>query len=89
MTAVQPPVELWIDDHAEYEPGVITGHLRHARLPIDPRPGDWLVVGDDDDPPVLAEVLSREPDGTLRLRLVPGRPQSHPQFATRRQPTAV
>lgn len=81
-------MELSVDDHAEYESGVVYGHLRHARVAIDPRPGDWLVVGDDGAPPVLAEVLSRD-DGTLRLRLLPGRPDSHPQFATRHQPTAV
>lgn len=89
MTVPEPPVELWIDDHQVYEPGVVHAHLRHARYPIDPKPGDYLVVGDDEDPPLLAEVLSRDPSGVLRLRLLPGRPDSHEEFRTRRHPTAV
>ena len=84
-----PVVELWVDDHQEYEPGVVHGHLRHARVVIDPLPGDYLVVGDDDAPPVLAEVLSREPDGELLLRLLPGSPETHSEFSTRRISTGV
>jgi len=84
-----PAVELWVDDHQEYEPGVVHGHLRHARVAIDPHPGDFLVVGDDEDPPVLAEVLSREPSGELLLRLLPGRPESNSQFMNRRISTGV
>jgi hypothetical protein len=85
----EPTVELWVDDHQEYEPGVVHAHLRHARVAMDPRAGDYLVIGDDEAPSVLAEVLSRETDGELRLRLLPGRPQSHPEFRSRRVPTGV
>lgn len=87
MEVREPTVELWVDDHQEYEPGVVTAHIRHARLPLDPRPGDYLVVGDDEVPPALALVLSRDPDGTLGLRILPGRPESHDEFRTRRLPT--
>jgi hypothetical protein len=82
----QPTVELWVDDHQEYEPGVTYAHLRHARLPLDPRPGDYLVVGDDEGEPALAEVLSRDESGALRLRLLPGPATRHPELHTRRQP---
>ncbi len=83
------PIELWVDDHQEYEPGIVHAHLRHARVPIDPRVGDYLVVGDDEAPPMLAEVLKRTHDGVLLLRLLPGRPDRRPEFATRRVPTQV
>jgi hypothetical protein len=53
VTTAEPTVELWVDDHQEYEPGVVHGHLRHARVPMDPQPGDYLIVGDDDAPPVF------------------------------------
>jgi len=56
---------------------------------MDPRAGDYLVVGDDEAPPVLAEVLTRESDAELRLRLLPGRPDSHEEFRSRRVPTGV
>jgi hypothetical protein len=82
-----PSVELWVDDHAEYEPGIVTGHLRHARIAIDPRPGDYLVVGDDEIAPALALVVSRETDGTIRLRILPGSATSHDEYASRRLPT--
>jgi hypothetical protein len=85
----QPKVELWVDDHQEYEPGVVHAHLRHARVPLDPRPGDYLVVGDDEIEPALAEVLSRSESGALRLRLLPGDATSHPELLTRRQPAAT
>lgn len=85
----EPPIELWVDDHQEYEAGVVHAHLRHARLAIDPQPGDYLVVGDDDAPGVLAEVLDRSAGGELKLRLLPGRPDSHPEFRTRRHSTVA
>lgn len=89
VASSEPTVELWVDDHQEYEPGIVHGHLRHARVPMGPKPGDFLVVGDDDSPPVLAKVLDRSATGELRLRLLSGRPGSHPQFQTGRLPTAV
>jgi len=61
----------------------------HLAVPLDLLTRDYLVVGDDDAPPVLAEVLDRSPTGELRLRLLPGRPDSHPEFRTRRVPTGV
>ena len=85
----QPTVEFWVvDDHQEYEPGIVTGDLRHAvDSLLDPWPGDYLVVGDDEVPPALALVVGREPDGTVQqLRILPGRPDSHEEFATRRIP---
>lgn len=83
-----PPLELWVDDHQEYEPGIVHAHLRHARLPIDPLPGDHLVVGDDEIEPALAEVLSRSETGELRLRMLPGPATKYPELLGRRQPAA-
>lgn len=85
----QPAVELWVDDHQEYEPGVVYAHLRHARIPLDPRPGDFIVVGDDEMEPALAKVLSRDDSNVLRLHLLPGPATSHREFHGRRQPVAA
>jgi hypothetical protein len=85
----RPVIELWVDDHQEYEPGVVHAHLRHARVPIDPRPGDYLVVGDDEIEPALAGVLSRSESGALRLRMLPGTASSHPELVSRRQLAAT
>jgi hypothetical protein len=87
VTTSEVEIELWVDDHQEYEPGIVTGNLRHARIPLDPQPGDYIVVGDDEVPPALASVLSREPDGTLRLQILPGPAISRPEYAKRRIPT--
>jgi hypothetical protein len=89
VAKAEPVIELWVDDHQEYEPGVVHGHLRHARVPMDPRPGDYLIVGDDEAPPLLAEVIGRDPGGELKLRLLPGQPDSHPEFYARRVPAVV
>jgi len=88
VNVTKPTVELWVDDHQEYEPGIVTGHLRHARIPLDPHPGDYLVVGDDEVPPALALVVSREPEGTIRLRILPGSAVSHEELGSRRGPLA-
>lgn len=83
-------IELWVDDHRqEHEPGVVRGHLRHAQVAIDPHPGDYLIVGDGEVPPRLAEVLERDADGRLQLRIVPGRLESHPEFGSRRVSTVA
>lgn len=79
-------VELWVDDHQEYEPGVVHARLRHARVPLDPRTGDYLVVGDDEIEP--ARVLSRSEAGQLRLRMLPGPARSRPELQSRRQPVS-
>ena len=85
----EPPVELWVDDHQEYEPGVVHGHLRHARIAMDPQLGDFVVVGDDEAAPILAEVIGREADGELLLRLLPGRPEAHPEHSRQRLHSTV
>ena len=33
----EPNVELWVDDHLVYEPGIVLGYLADARIPLDPR----------------------------------------------------
>ena len=86
MDGAEPAVELWVDDHQEYEPRIVTGHLRYARIPIDPHPADYLVVGDDEAAPALALVVSLESDDTIRLQILPGRAEIHEEFATRRLP---
>ena len=82
-------MELWVDDHCEYEPGVVHAHLRHARIPMDPQQGDYLIVGDDEDPPLIAEVLERSASGRLRLRLLFGPPESHAEYHTRKFPAVA
>ena len=82
----EPTVELWVDDHNEYEPGIVTGHLRHARVPLDPRAGDYLVVGDDGLAPALVLVVSRDADGTIQLKILSGPFASHEEYRTRRLP---
>lgn len=85
----RPIVELWVDDHQEYEPGIVHAHLRHARVPLDPRPGDYLVVGDDEIEPALAQVVTRDELGALRLRLLSGPATARPELHTRRQPVVT
>ena len=68
-----------------------TGLLAVNPLASTPRPTRKRAVprhwSPEEVPPALAEVLSREADGALRLRILPGRPDSHDEFHTRRVPT--
>jgi len=49
----EAPVEPWVDDHQECEPGSVHGHLGHARVAWTPSLGNYVVVGDDEAPPIL------------------------------------
>lgn len=55
--------DLWYDaTTVDAELGVetsISHGPRAADASFDPQPGDWVVVGDDDEPPVRAQVLRR------------------------------
>lgn len=55
--------DLWYDaTTVDAELGVetsISSGPRAADVSFDPQPGDWVLVGDDDEPPLRAQVLRR------------------------------
>ena len=55
--------DLWYDaTTVDAELGVetsISHGPRAADASFDPQPGDWVAVGDDDEPPVRAQVVRR------------------------------
>lgn len=76
-------------DAANRDIGDLARRTPLVRRPLEPRPGDYLLVGDDEIEPALAEVLSRTEEGELRLRMLPGPASSHPELHGRRQPAAT
>lgn len=66
MEAVSPTYDLW------YDATTVDGHLavtcwishgpRADDLQFDPQPGDVVVVGDDEEAPLSARVVSRDGD---------------------------
>lgn len=67
MTIVDGPYDLW------YDATTVDRHLRVACWishgpradddGFDPQPGDVVLLGDDEEPPLSARVLRREGDG--------------------------
>lgn len=71
----EPGVEPCVDDHQEYEPGVVHGYFRHARIPMNPQCGDFLVTVDD--------APRSSPRSSIELRPVSCGPDSSSVLPTR------
>jgi hypothetical protein len=58
--------DLWHDPNAVGADLVVECWISHGPRAndssFDPQPGDWLTVGDDDEPPMRARVLRRDSD---------------------------
>ena len=77
--------DMWVDFARVYD-GLTYGDLRDAESGAVIEPGRYIVVGDDDADPAVAEVIEVRSDGVVRLRVLPGhadlhRDLLHPQTA--------
>lgn len=69
--------DLWYDAHMVDRDLVVTCWISHAPRAndptFDPQPGDVVTVGDDEEPPLRAEVLKRDGNHvTVRVELPRG-----------------
>lgn len=65
MTLVDPPAyDLWYDANAVGADLVVETWVSHGPRAddpdFDPQPGDWVQLGDDDEPPQHARVIRRD-----------------------------
>lgn len=69
--------ELWVDFHR-----VDIDHLTHASVEdakpgVRVEPGRYIVVGDYDADPAVAQVVEVKPNGAVLLRVLPGHASTH------------
>lgn len=67
---------MWVDFARVYN-GLTYGHLDDAAHGVDVAAGRYLVVGDDDADPAVAQVIEIKADGTVLLRVLPGHADQH------------
>ena len=69
--------QLWVDFHRVDRDGLTHAHVDDLAEGVTPSPGAYLIVGDDDADPAVAEVVSIESDGVILLRVLPGHADVH------------
>ena len=72
----QRPWQMWVDFARVYS-GLTYGHLDDAGPGIEIKAGRYLIVGDDDADPAVAQVIEIKDDGTVLLRVLPGHAEQH------------
>lgn len=70
------PWQMWVDFARVYS-GLTYGHLDDADPGIQITAGRYLIVGDDDADPAVAQVIEVKDDGTVVLRVLPGHAEQH------------
>ena len=68
--------DLWVDFARVYG-GLTYGDLEDADSGAVVEVGKYLVVGDDDADPAVAEVVEVRPDGIVLLKILPGPAEAH------------
>jgi len=64
--------DLWIDYHRRDADGLTHGNVRNARAGVTLSAGRFVVVGNQDADPAVAEVVRIEDDGVVLVRVLPG-----------------
>lgn len=70
------PWEMWVDFARVYD-GLTYGDLRDAEAGVTVEQGRYLIVGDDDADPAVAQVIEVRPDGVVLLKVLPGHADQH------------
>lgn len=69
--------DLWVDFHRVDADGLTHAHVDDLAEGREPRTDEYLVVGDDDADPAVAQVVSVDADGVILLRVLPGHAKLH------------
>jgi hypothetical protein len=77
----QRPWQMWVDFARVYS-GLTYGHLDDVVPGIQITAGRYLVVGDEDADPAVAQVIEVKDDGTVLLRVLPGHAEQHARLVS-------
>ena len=69
--------DLWVDYHRTDGEGLTHTNVRDAAGGVSLKPGVFLVVGNEEADPAVAEVVSVDPDGIVLVRVLPGPAEEH------------
>ncbi len=69
--------DLWVDYHRSDGEGLVHTNARDAEPGVELVEGAYVVVGNEEADPSVAEVVSIEPDGVVLLRVLPGPVSEH------------
>jgi hypothetical protein len=64
--------DLWVDYHRTDGDGLTHTRLEDLERPLDLRPGMFVIVGNEEADPAVAEVAVVEPDGLVLVRVLHG-----------------
>jgi hypothetical protein len=68
--------DMWVDFGRVYD-GMAYGDLRDAEADVTVKAGRYLIVGDDDADPAVAQVVEVRADGVVLLKVLPGHADHH------------
>ena len=75
--APPPSWDLWVDFHRVDAAGLTHADARDLSPGVELREGTFIVVGDDDADPGVAQVMEVRNDGVVLLRVLPGHADLH------------
>ncbi len=71
------PWDLWVDFHRVDADGLTHAHVDDLTAGVESHTGDYLVVGDEDADPAVAQVVSVAADGVILVCVFPGHADLH------------
>ncbi|MEO7556662.1 MAG: hypothetical protein ABIV94_08690 [Acidimicrobiales bacterium] len=77
-----PAWDMWVDFSRVYD-GMTYGDLRDATAGVSVAAGRYLIVGDDDADPAVAQVIEVRDDGVVLLKVFPGHADLHRELLHR------
>jgi hypothetical protein len=79
--------DLWVDYHRTDGDGLTHASRRHMRQGADLIVGSYVVVGNEEADPAVAEVVSVDARGIVLVRVVPGPAEEHLHLVRHQQPS--
>lgn len=76
--------DLWVDYHRTDGDGLTHTNVLDAEPGVALREGDYLVVGNEEADPAVAEVVSIDARGIVLVRVLPGPAEEHLHLTGRR-----
>jgi hypothetical protein len=74
---VAPTWDLWVDYHRTDGDGLTHASVKDLERPMPLEPGTYVVVGNEEADPGVAEVVQMDPDGVVLVRILPGPADDH------------
>lgn len=75
--------DLWVDFHRIDADGLTHASVKDASAGAIIEPGSYLVVGDEDAEPAVAQIVEVKANGVVLLRVLPGPADQHMELLSR------